>query len=425
MKLLVQRERYLFLILLALNFAFIGCKKKSDNYTQTSISLQITEVNNGIKLSWDKVATSDFVRYEIYRSPSAIPDPTSKEPISSTLLLNSISNSDNHHFVDSLGVGNNYYRVVVVLKYRNLISPNVNVKSGISLNGSFSQAFISKSLGLLYVRLTSNTFSIIDYKNSTEVFNNVSAGAGTTYYVTKNENNQEVIYASSASNSITEYNASNLNLIKSHLISTPITSFNAVNGHAYINYNGFQDSLVTYNLANDTRIDAISSLSNDNSIFSESGNLLVTTSFSTSGLVSSYQIGTNKKPTLLQSVTDNFLLWNICRISPNGNYIIGTNGQLLTKDFVSLGFLENFGFSSFGDFVFSDDEKFIVAVATPNIQVYSLATLKMISSFSLSSSSFNQSKIFLDGSTLIIVENVFNQISGQSMISIRKKTLQF
>ena len=383
MKLYVQRYWYLILSLLTLNVTFNSCNKKSSDYSQTSISLKINEVNNGIKLSWDRVATSDFVRYEIYRSQSLIPDPSAISPINTSLLIGTISNSENNFFIDSLGIGNNYYRVQVVLKYRNLISNNMNVKSGISVAGTFNQAFICKSLDLLYIKLTSNLINVIDYKNDTIILNNINFGSSNPV-IAKNENNQDVIYASNFSNTIGEYNATNFNLIKNHTISTPINSFTASNGHAYINYNSFQDSIVTYNLANDTRIDGISSSTNDISLMSEASNLLVTLSTSTTGLASSYQIGIDKKPVLVQSVTDNFLLWNLCRVSPNGNYIIGSNGELLTKDFVSLGFLENIGFSSFSDFAFSDDEKFIMAVSSPNVQIYNLSTLKMVSSFSLS-----------------------------------------
>ncbi len=429
-----SRSKYLLLIIVcgcAILF-FDGCKKQDTSYTKNSIVLSAVEVDNGIKLTWDKINSNDFIRYEVYRSDSPIPDPTAKEPINSSLLMGSISNNDTNFFIDSTSIGNSYYKVQVVLKLRNLISNDITNQSGFIIPGSFNNAYISKELKRIYFRDGQNRFTVFDYAlDSMLLINKVLPSPYYSFTIANNENNVPVLYAYAGSNILGEYNCTTLNLMKNHSLPIYTSNFSIAKGALYLNL--ANDSVVTYDLATDMRIDGVAGYGNYKSIISSSGNALVTTSFATPGYVTYYSIGIDKKPIYTGQIYDNsYMLSDLCVVSPSGTNIMsnaGGNGAIiLDQNFTATGILENPNFSIFNDFIFTDDEHFVLARTSSNdhLEVYNMNTLKLNQSIPLlSASSFSLSSVFLDGNILLRVENTFSQSTGQNLISIRKKTLQF
>jgi len=192
------------------------------------------------------------------------------------------------------------------------------------------------------------------------------------------------------------------------------------NGVLYLNYNG--DSIVTYNLANDTRIGGVACNGAYIMHLSDNMNSLLVT---TSGLnqVSYYNIGANKLPVLEYNTNDTYNLMSFCKFSPNGNYILTQNGDLLGHTMNYIGKIQSTAFSSFVNFAFTQDEQYVLGNQQTSINLYKLDDQHLITNYSISNNFFNSPNIFVDNKSLYIILNTFDPLTGQTMVSIKTKLL--
>lgn len=421
MKLVTSNYKQLELLSLMLVLFLFGCGKKSSEYDKGSILLTAEEASNGIELKWNNVNSNDFVRYEVYRSTSPIPDPTSKVPINASFLIGTISNSDNHFFIDSLSSGTNYYRVQVVLKFRNLVSNNIQKQNGVSFLGTFSESGICRDLNLIYCVNTSGQFTVYDYQKDVIVLQDKPMNLS-KFYIGKNGNNEPALFgiSTSPSNVLLEFNPTTLEQTDVHPLPTYTDYFAVGDGVLYFNYNG--DSIVTYSLATDKRIGGVACNGAYMLNLSENHNSMLVTS-SGFNQVFYFNIGSDKLPVLYYNVNDTYNLMNFCKISSNGNYMINQSGQLLGKNMNYLGKFQPSNFSSFADFAFTSDELNVLGNQQTSIILFKTADQQLMNTYFISNSFFNAPKIYVNGDKLIIIINSFDQLTGQMIVTIKKKLL--
>jgi hypothetical protein len=130
----------------------LSCKKETaTDYARFPIVLTMTDVSNGVKLTWTKVETSDFIDYTIVRSTNdSIPDLNQISTNPTAVILTRITDPKLTSFIDIRNTATQasrlYYRVFVRLSVRNLASKNVASNLDIlDLGGSFSEIIPNNS----------------------------------------------------------------------------------------------------------------------------------------------------------------------------------------------------------------------------------------------------------------------------------------
>jgi hypothetical protein len=123
-----------FITLIVLSFQF-SCVKEVDNFPDYPITLTVKDSLGGVRLSWSKIETSDFIEYVIVRSSKdSIPSFSDLSTADGVFVVGRISDAKRTTFFD-LNNGNlllkTYYRVFARLANRNLSSQNYQSNSDV------------------------------------------------------------------------------------------------------------------------------------------------------------------------------------------------------------------------------------------------------------------------------------------------------
>lgn len=134
----------------ALLIVSFSCKKEtSPDYARFPVELTSADVVNGVKLTWTKVETSDFVDYTIVRSTGdSIPELAQLAANPSAFVVTRITDPKITTFTDpriSTQVVRTHYRVFARLSGRNLASRNVLVNADILDLGTVFSDFVSNN----------------------------------------------------------------------------------------------------------------------------------------------------------------------------------------------------------------------------------------------------------------------------------------
>jgi hypothetical protein len=114
----------------------LSCKKEIPaNYTLFPVELTAASIAEGVKLSWTKIATSDFADYTVVKSiGDSIDALDNLDLLPQATILTTIKDSKTNKFIDedlSFGNETTYYRVFARLEGRVLASYNVAVAPSI------------------------------------------------------------------------------------------------------------------------------------------------------------------------------------------------------------------------------------------------------------------------------------------------------
>jgi hypothetical protein len=120
--------------LIVLSFQF-SCVKEVDNFPDYPITLTVKDSLGGVRLSWNKIETSDFIEYVIVRSSKdSIPSFSDLATADGAFVVGRISDAKRTTFFD-FNNGNlllkTYYRVFARLANRNLSSQNYQSNSDV------------------------------------------------------------------------------------------------------------------------------------------------------------------------------------------------------------------------------------------------------------------------------------------------------
>lgn len=419
-----------------------ACKKNNpNNLAKETIGLTVQEGENGYVLQWDKVNTSDFINYEIYRSDSPLPEPTPDEPLNINLRIASISDRDKNSFTDSLlfGISTNvYYKVIAKLAMRTLSSNSIkNTTNNIVLNGSFDYAYYNSDLDYIYF-LSNNVVKIYDNTNNTLKLNGktIDGGLATNlYYDDKlkfntQTNGDKEVYLMNNNYSISSYDASTMTKKETfnfNLSNPNFTTFDVYQNHLYL-LNDNTDSLLVYNTSThqvESQI-YLSSLSQYNSItISKDKSTMILAPGYNGSLYYSYNFNLNATgiPTLTHA--ENMQV----NSASSGKIAVSNNGQFMTNDifgaifsssFVNIGNLQSTFFNEqFTNYKFSTDNQYIFAqsfASTSSIKAFSLTDFSLIHSYFNTSSYY-----FLKGKNIIMVSN--GSLGNQIIISNKQTNL--
>ncbi len=419
-----------------------ACKKNNpNNLAKETISLTVQEGENGYLLQWDKVNTSDFINYEIYRSDYPLPEPTPDEPLNINFRIATISDRDKNSFTDSLlfGISSNvYYKVIAKLAMRTLSSGSVkNSTNNIVINGSFDNAYYNPELDYIYF-LSNNIVKIYDNTNNTIKLNSktIDGGLSTNFFYddklkfNTQANGDKEVYVMNNYYSVSSYDATTMTKKETfnfNLSSPNFTSFDVYQNHLYL-LNDNTDSLWVYN-ASTHQLESqfyLSNLSQYNSItISKDKSTMILAPGYNGSLYYSYNFNLSASglPTLAHA--ENMQV----NSASSGKIAVSNNGQLMTNDifgaifsssFVNIGNLQSDFFNEqFTNFKFSSDNQYIFAQSfssTSRIKAFSLTDFSLIHSYFSTNSYY-----FLKGKNLIMVSN--GSLGNQIIISNKQTNL--
>ena len=135
---------------LLLVFSF-SCKKETQpDYARFPVELTTVDVLNGVKLTWTKVETSDFVDYTIVRSTGdSIPELSQLAANPSAFVITRITDPKVTTFTDIRNTSSatrSFYRVFARLSGRNVSSKNVLINAEIvDLGTGFTEVITNNS----------------------------------------------------------------------------------------------------------------------------------------------------------------------------------------------------------------------------------------------------------------------------------------
>jgi hypothetical protein len=158
-------------LFIVLTFQF-SCVKEVDNFPEYPISLTVKDSLSGVRLSWNKIETSDFVEYVIVRSTKdSIPN-LADLSTTDAVIIGRISDAKRVSFFDFNSNGlllKTYYRVFARLSNRNLSSQNYQSNSDIvQINIAPSDIVQDDVVPERFYISSSNTGQIITYDANKE-----------------------------------------------------------------------------------------------------------------------------------------------------------------------------------------------------------------------------------------------------------------
>jgi hypothetical protein len=123
-------------LLIFIALQHLSCKKEIPaNYTLFPVELTAASIAEGVKLSWTKIATSDFIDYTVVKSiGDSIIALDNLDLLPQATILTAIKDSKTNSFIDEnlhFGTETAYYRVFARLEGRVLASYNVAVAPSI------------------------------------------------------------------------------------------------------------------------------------------------------------------------------------------------------------------------------------------------------------------------------------------------------
>lgn len=251
-----------FSVFLWLLFAF-SCKKETPtDYTRFPIELTTADVLNGIKLTWSKVETSDFIDYTIVRSTGdSIPELSQLAGNPSAAVVTRITESKLTTFTDfrnSTGPNRTHYRVFARLSGRNLSSRNVLTNADVlDLGGSFNEiVFNNDPKNPIFYMAGNNSTLLSSYSANEDRVVTTNSGLSTTgmrlAVANKNGANEEVAAFSSS-------NSGTVNFLDAKTLAS-IRSIGLTNGSAVVAASGTSDGFfifVTNETVNNVKIVSI------------------------------------------------------------------------------------------------------------------------------------------------------------------------
>ena len=204
----------------SLVFSF-SCKKEAQTtYARFPVELTTQDVLNGVKLSWTKVETSDFVDYTIVRSTGdSIPELAQLATNPLALVITRITDPKVTTFTDIRNtsiIPRSYYRVFARLNGRNVSSKNVLINAEIlDLGNNFTEIIANNSKDKPRFYLSGNsTTNILAYDatdNRILAVNTTAPNSSMRLAVaSKNGASEEVAAYTSFSNVISFFDAETL-----------------------------------------------------------------------------------------------------------------------------------------------------------------------------------------------------------------------
>ncbi len=205
---------------LLLVFSF-SCKKETPpDYARFPVELTTTDVLNGVKLTWTKVETSDFIDYTIVRSTGdSIPELSQLAANPLAFVITRIADPRVTTFTDirntSVAV-RSFYRVFARLNGRNVSSKNVLINAEVvDLGNAFTEVIGNNSKDKPRFYLSGSfTTSILAYDATDSrvlaINTSVPSANMRLAVASKNGANEEIAAYSSGSNLVSFFDAETL-----------------------------------------------------------------------------------------------------------------------------------------------------------------------------------------------------------------------
>ncbi len=201
-------------------FSFSCKKEASTTYVRFPVELTATDVVNGVKLTWTKIETTDFVDYTIVRSTGdSIPELSQLVANPSAFIVTRITDAKVTTFTDLRNTPiavRTTYRVFARLNGRNVSSRNVLINAEIlDLGSSFTEIIANNSKDKPRFYLSSNVSNSILAYNATDhriLATNTSVPSSNMRLAvaSKNGANEEIAAYTSGTNIVSFFDAETL-----------------------------------------------------------------------------------------------------------------------------------------------------------------------------------------------------------------------
>jgi hypothetical protein len=434
----MKSTKKILLILAILSIGVFSCKKSVDtSYSKDALTLSVAKVGSTELLTWTKVNTSDFKRYEIFGSSTPDIDivkgtanliGTITDPEKTTFEASDVLPDSSNGLVLQ-----NYYKVAVVLQDRKVGSNTITKSSDIvfATNSNTLLGSLSKA-GLIYF-FNSNNFNDVDILDlATLTKKTVSNVAVSSFQNSGTDvNGNYEIMLNGGSNIVYFYDAKTLQFshslidnnvmfldIKMNLGKLCALVYDQVNGQYMLNM--YNISGQSYNKVASIAMGA----SNFNKLeLSNDGSKLIASSTNFNNGASIYSVTGNTFTTILSN--SNISLGSVV-MNNNATKMVNSAGVVFDGNLNQLSSLNNS--STFGTYLFANNDNSIVfnSQNAPNqITVFNAADYTLSNSINLTTKSgqiFGSTMIPFNGS-LFVISQIFNNITGTQKTVVFKKSL--
>ena len=443
-----NNRRSFFFFLFALSaMPFSACKQVEEDFSKYPVfPLQLTyeepapNSNQGLKLKWNKINTSDFVQYFVVKSTTdSIPELKAGIPLSTGFTIATIKDPTKTDATDFSFSSQSriYYRVFAQLGTRFVSSQNVILNANVTAlkNQNYDFAYNSKKNLLYLVDRNTSNLSLYDVnKNAVIKGVKINVYSSNNYFLALGQyNGLDEVYVlgtdAGSNATIYIYDAATLDFKDFiPLNSSSIQSFSLAADNSGVIYahntvgtpkmNAYSretKALLSGN-ATTTYSMRIKRLSEGKILgLPNASNLMYLYQFDDAGQYAKAPISAFATIVPPNNNVNNTIP---LAVSPTGNtFVIGADGSIFNNNLNLLGSLSNFS-NVYGSFDFSEDGTKLYASTTGQINVFSLPSLvleKTIPARNKGRGLFN-----VGNNQLLIVADGFDNNTGSTTTLLEK-----